>query len=134
MHQGYITLNDISVRHLLMNKWGVPGVPNFISMGGPDHSYGRKKVANTGNEGGETAKRPSQLTQAATESTKQAENAIRQGADQLRDQMTKTAGMSAKLSQDLIERSGQNFEMMKRIAETLASGMDRASERDGVLS
>src|SRR3954454_11091992 len=79
MHQGYITLNDISVRHLLMSKWGVPGVPNFISMGGPDHSYGRKKVANTGNEGGETAKRPSQPTQAATDSTKQAENAIKPG-------------------------------------------------------
>ena len=30
--------------------------------------------------------------------------------------------MSAKISQDLIERSGQNFEMMKRIAETLTSG------------
>jgi len=36
--------------------------------------------------------------------------------------MTEMAGMSAKVSQDLIERSGQNFEMMKRIAETLTSG------------
>jgi hypothetical protein len=109
----------------------MPGGSNFISMGGSDHSYGRKKVANTGNEGGETAKRPSQLTQAATESTKQAENAIRQGADQLRDQMTETTGMSAKLSQDLIERSGQNFEMMKRIAETLASGIKSAVSESG---
>jgi hypothetical protein len=81
-----------------------------------------EKLANTGKEGGETAKRPSQPTQSGTDATKQAGNAIRQGADQLRDQMTGMAGMSAKLSQDLIERSGQNFEMMKRIAETLASG------------
>ena len=79
-------------------------------------------MANTGKEGGETAKRPSQPTQSGTDATKQAGNAIRQGADQLRDQMTETAGMSATVSQDLIERSGQNFEMMKRIAETLASG------------
>ena len=83
-------------------------------------------MANTGNEGGEKASRPSQPTQAATDSSRQAENAIRQGADQLRDQMTGMAGMSAKLSQDLIERSGQNFEMMKRIAETLASGVKSA--------
>jgi hypothetical protein len=110
---------------------GVPGVSNFISMGGPDHSYGRKKVANTGNEGGEKASRPSQPTQAATDSTKQTENAVRQGADQLRDQMTGMAGMSAKLSQDLIERSGQNFEMMKRIAETLASGVKSAVSESG---
>ena len=40
--------------------------------------------------------------------------------------MTETAGMSAKVSQDLIERSGQNFEMMQRIAETLASGIKSA--------
>jgi hypothetical protein len=83
-----------------------------------------EKLANTGKEGGETAKRPSQPTQSGTDATKQAGNAIRQGADQLRDQMTGMAGMSAKLSQDLIERSGQNFEMMKRIAETLASGSE----------
>jgi hypothetical protein len=81
-----------------------------------------ENLANTGKEGGETAKRPSQPTQSGTDATRQAGNAISQGADQLRDQMTGMAGMSAKVSQDLIERSGQNFEMMKRIAETLTSG------------
>jgi hypothetical protein len=81
-----------------------------------------EKLANTGKEGGETAKRPSQPTQSGTDPTRQAGNAISQGADQLRDQVTGMAGMSAKVSQDLIERSGQNFEMMKRIAETLTSG------------
>jgi hypothetical protein len=81
-----------------------------------------EKLANTGKEGGETAKRPSQPTQSGTDATRQAGNAISQGADQLRDQVTGMAGMSAKVSQDLIERSGQNFEMMKRIAETLTSG------------
>jgi hypothetical protein len=100
-------------------------------MGGPDHSCGRKKLANTGKEGGETAKRPSQPTQSGTDATRQAGNAIRQGADQLRDQMTGMAGMSAKVSQDLIERSGQNFEMMKRIAETLTSGGKNAVSECG---
>ena len=54
--------------------------------------------------------------------TRQAEEAIRQGADQLRNQMGNMqdmAGMSAKVSQELIQRSGQNFEMMKRIAEAM---------------
>jgi hypothetical protein len=90
-----------------------------------------EKLANTGKEGGETAKRPSQPTQSGTDATRQAGNAIRQGADQLRDQMTEMAGMSAKVSQDLIERSGQNFEMMKRIAETLASGIKSAVSESG---
>jgi len=57
----------------------------------------------------------------------QAEENLRQGADQLRNQMTDVAGMSAKVSQELIQRSGQNFEMMKRIAETMTSGARSAA-------
>ncbi len=62
--------------------------------------------------------------------TKQAEETLREGADQLRSQMGKAgdvAGMSAKVSQELIERSGQNFEMMKRIAEAMTSGARSAA-------
>ncbi|QQP91479.1 phasin family protein [Skermanella sp. TT6] len=62
--------------------------------------------------------------------TQQAENALRQGADQLRNQMgnmADVAGMSAKVSQEMIQRSGQNFEMMKRIAETMTSGARSAA-------
>jgi hypothetical protein len=59
--------------------------------------------------------------------TGQAEQSLRQGADQLRNQMTDVAGMSAKVSQELIQRSGQNFEMMKRIAETMTSGARSAA-------
>ncbi|WP_158046099.1 phasin family protein [Skermanella pratensis] len=62
--------------------------------------------------------------------TQQAENTLRQGADQLRNQMgnmADVAGMSAKVSQELIQRSGQNFEMMKRIAETMTSGARSAA-------
>ena len=62
--------------------------------------------------------------------TRQAEDALRQGADQLRNQMgnmADMAGMSAKVSQEMIQRSGQNFEMMKRIAEAMASGARSAA-------
>ena len=62
--------------------------------------------------------------------TRQAEEAIREGADQLRNQMGNmqdVAGMSAKVSQELIQRSGQNFEMMKRIAESMTSGARSAA-------
>ncbi|EWY39899.1 hypothetical protein N825_04325 [Skermanella stibiiresistens SB22] len=61
---------------------------------------------------------------------RQAEEALREGADQLRNQMgnmADMAGMSAKVSQELIQRSGQNFEMMKRIAETMTSGARSAA-------
>ena len=62
--------------------------------------------------------------------TRKAEEAIREGADQLRNQMGKmgdAAEMSAKVSQELIQRSGQNFEMMKRIAEAMTSGAKSAA-------
>jgi hypothetical protein len=62
--------------------------------------------------------------------TKQAEETLREGADQLRSQMGKAgdvAGMSAQVSQELIQRSGQNFEMMKRIAEAMTSGARSAA-------
>ena len=52
----------------------------------------------------------------------QAQDKVRQGAEQFRNQMGGMAEMSAKVSQDLIQRSGQNFEMMRRIAETMTSG------------
>src|SRR3954470_15781768 len=54
-------------------------------------------------------------------SATQAESAMRQGADQLRNQMSGMAEMSAQVSQNIITRSGQNFEIMRRIAETDAT-------------
>jgi hypothetical protein len=49
--------------------------------------------------------------------TTQAE-AFQRGADQVRN----AAQTSAQLSQDMIQRAGQNFEVMRRIGETLSSG------------
>ncbi|HSK39394.1 MAG TPA: phasin family protein [Arenibaculum sp.] len=58
----------------------------------------------------------------ARQGVEQAQDKVRQGAEQFRNQMGGMAEMSAKVSQDLIQRSGQNFEMMRRIAETMTSG------------
>jgi len=96
-------------------------------------------MAENVNKGGETASKPTRSGQSAsdatkdtaTEATRQAESTIRQGADQFRNQMTGMAEMSAKVSQDLIQRSGQNFEMMRRIAETMASGARSAATECG---
>jgi hypothetical protein len=78
-------------------------------------------MADEKSKGGEAARTPG---------TRQAEDTIREGADQLRSQMGKMgdmAGMSAQVSQELIQRSGQNFEMMKRIAEAMTSGAKSAA-------
>jgi hypothetical protein len=84
-------------------------------------------MADHRNKGVEQAPRTDRVEQVGAEGgaepMRQAGDAIRQGADQLRNQMSGMAEMSAKVSRELIERSGQNFEVMRRIAETLASGV-----------
>ena len=75
-------------------------------------------------------KRTTTARDASEAGAKQAGEALREGADQLRNQMGNMqdmAGMSAKVSQELIQRSGQNFEMMKRIAESMTSGARSAA-------
>jgi hypothetical protein len=79
----------------------------------------------------EAVSQPAQSEQAgaggSAGSATQAESAMRQGADQLRNQMSGMAEMSAQVSQNIITRSGQNFEIMRRIGETLASGIQSAA-------
>jgi len=79
----------------------------------------------------EAVSQPAQSEQAgaggSAGSATQAESAMRQGADQLRTQMSDMAEMSAQVSQNVIARSGQNFEIMRRIGETLASGIQSAA-------
>src|SRR3954447_16191490 len=54
----------------------------------------------------------------AGEGTTTKAEAFQRGADQVRN----AAQTSAQLSQDMIQRAGQNFEVMRRIGETLSSG------------
>jgi hypothetical protein len=79
----------------------------------------------------EAASQPAQSEQAgaggSAGSATQAESAMGQGADQLRTQTSGMAEMAAQVSQNVIARSGQNFEIMRRIAETLASGVQSAA-------
>lgn len=81
-------------------------------------------AANT-NKGEDTTTRTARTEQ--DEAAKQTQDKVRQGAEQFRNQMSGMAEMSAKVSQDLIQRSGQNFEMMRRIAETMTSGARTAA-------
>jgi hypothetical protein len=88
-------------------------------------------MADNRNKGQEQAPRTDRIEQVGAEGRaeprRQVEDVIRQGADQFRNQMSGMAEMSAKVSRELIERSGQNFEVMRQIAETLASGVQTAA-------
>jgi len=53
----------------------------------------------------------------------QANNASQRGAEQMRG----TAQASAQLSQEMIQRASQNFEVLRQIGETLGSGARTAA-------
>ena len=53
----------------------------------------------------------------------QANDALQRGAEQMRG----TAEASARLSQEMIQRASQNFEVLRRIGETLGSGARTAT-------
>jgi hypothetical protein len=57
-------------------------------------------------------------------SVQQGHEAVQRGVEQMRS----AAEASAKLSQEMIERATQNFEVMRRIGETLGSGARSAAE------
>ena len=53
----------------------------------------------------------------------QTSDALQRGAEQMRG----TAEASARLSQEMIQRASQNFEVLRRIGETLGSGARTAA-------
>jgi len=53
----------------------------------------------------------------------QASDALQRGAEQMRG----TAEASARLSQEMIQRASENFEVLRRIGETLGSGARTAT-------
>ncbi len=61
--------------------------------------------------------------QDGVEAIQQGRDALQRGAEQMRGA---TEG-SARISRELIERAGQNFEVMRRIGETLTSGVREAT-------
>jgi hypothetical protein len=62
-------------------------------------------------------------TDASAGAFQQANDAMQRGAEQMRG----TAEASTRLSQDMIQRASQNFEVLRRIGETLGSGARTAA-------
>ena len=68
--------------------------------------------------------RTADTARAATEAGAQA---TRQGAEKLQDQMNSMLGTAGRTSQEAARRTSENMELMKRLAETMASGAKEAS-------
>ena len=64
-----------------------------------------------------------QRPEAPAGASQQANDALQRGAEQMRG----AAEASARLSQEMIQRASQNFEVLRRIGETLGSGARTAT-------
>jgi hypothetical protein len=64
-----------------------------------------------------------QKPSATAGAAQQATDALQRGAEQMRG----TAEASARLSQEMIQQASQNFEMLRRIGETLGAGTRTAT-------
>src|SRR5215203_6478022 len=53
--------------------------------------------------------------------------AARQGAEKLQDKMNTMLGTASRTMQEAAQRTNENMELMKRLAETMASGAREAS-------
>src|SRR3954454_14713970 len=63
----------------------------------------------------------------ARTATEAGAQATRQGAEKLQDQMNSMLGTAGRASQEAARRTSENLELMKRLAETMASGAREAS-------
>ena len=70
------------------------------------------------------ADRTAEAARAATEAGAQA---TRQGAEKLQGQMDTMLGTTSRVSQEAAQRTSENLELMKRLAETMMSGAREAS-------
>src|SRR3954468_14086688 len=68
--------------------------------------------------------RTADAARAATEAGAQA---TRQGTEKLQEQMSSMLGTAGRASQEAARRTSENLELMKRLAETMASGAKEAS-------
>ena len=64
---------------------------------------------------------------AARAATDAGAQAAQQGAEKLQDQMNTMLGTAGRASQEAARRTSENLELMKRLAETMASGAKEAS-------
>jgi Phasin protein len=70
---------------------------------------------------------PDKTQRAADRTADAGAGATRQGAEKLQGQMDAMLGTAGRASQEAARRTGENMELMKRLAETMASGAREVS-------
>ena len=74
-----------------------------------------------------TARTADQTADAARVTTDAGAEATQQGAERLQGQMSGMLDMTSRVSQEAARRTSENLELMKRLAETMGSGVREAS-------
>jgi hypothetical protein len=70
---------------------------------------------------------PGKTQRAADRTAEAGAEATRQGAEKLQGQMDSMLGTAGRASQEAARRTGENMELMKRLAETMAVGAKEAA-------
>jgi hypothetical protein len=89
-----------------------------------DANQTQRATARTAGAAGSAADRTAEAARAATDAG--AETA-RQGVEKLQGQMDTMLGTTSRVSQEVAQRTSENLELMKRLAETMMSGAREAS-------
>jgi hypothetical protein len=89
-----------------------------------DPNQTQRATERTAGAAGSAADWTAEAARAATEAGAQA---TRQGAEKLQGQMDTMLGTTSRVSQEAAQRTSENLELMKRLAETMMSGVREAS-------
>lgn len=92
-------------------------------MADPDTNKTRQAVEAVG----KTASTADRTADAARAATDAGAEATQQGAERLQGQMSGMLDMTSRVSQKAARRTSENLELMKRLAETMGSGVREAS-------
>jgi hypothetical protein len=81
----------------------------------------------TGAAAERTADATRAATDAGTDAARQGTDAAQQGAERLQAQMSSMLDVGGRASQEAARRTSENLELMRRLAETMASGVKETS-------
>jgi hypothetical protein len=91
----------------------------------------RRSAAKAREATGAAAERTADATRAAadagTDAARQGTDAAQQGAERLQAQMSSMLDVGGRASQEAARRTSENLELMRRLAETMASGVKETS-------
>jgi hypothetical protein len=90
----------------------------------------RRSAAKAREATGAAAERTADATPAAdagTDAARQGTDAAQQGAERLQAQMSSMLDVGGRASQEAARRTSENLELMRRLAETMASGVKETS-------